>query len=164
MSLSVPYNKLYTKRNKIRKINFIKIEVYKRDTKLNVIKEKFMTFSDFIPSNEYRKFEDQHGEDSFIKLNLLYLALEMNELNDENVTDDSFDELCEDVLEISLNEAFESYNIIDIADAVIFIIRDSNYTVAQYHARYKLKSDVICEELIAFIESCDEPVNDNYTE
>jgi hypothetical protein len=112
-----------------------------------------MPFSDFVPSLEYKKFEEQHGEDTFIKLNLLYIAFDMNELNDENIMSSEFDDLCEDVLEISLDEAFESYNVIDIADAVVFIIRDSNYTVLEYEKTYKRKRDKICEELLAYLES-----------
>ena len=121
-----------------------------------------MTFNDFVPSVEYKKFQEQHGEDTFIKLNLLYLAFEMDELNDESIMDGAFDELCEDVLEISLSEDFEGYNIIDIADAVMFIIRDSNYTVAQYHDRYKRKPEIICEELLACLDSSDEPSDEEY--
>lgn len=112
-----------------------------------------MSFSDFTPSLEYKKFEEQHGEDTFIKLNLLYIAFDMNELNDENIQGSEFDDLCEDVLEISLDEAFESFNIIDIADAVVFIIHDSNYSVAEYEGVYKRKREKICEELLAYLES-----------
>jgi hypothetical protein len=111
-----------------------------------------MSFDDFIPSVEYQKFEDQHGEDTFIKLNLLYIAFEINELNDENIKENEFDDLCEDILEISLDESFEAYNIIDIADAVVFIIHDSNYSVMEYERVYKRNRDKICEELLAYLE------------
>ena len=112
-----------------------------------------MNFSDFSPSAEYKKFETQYGEDTFLKLNLLYIAFDMNELNDEKIIDTEFDDLCEDVLEISLNEDFERFNIIDIADAVVFIIRDSNYTVKEYETAYHSKNERILEELLAYLES-----------
>lgn len=111
-----------------------------------------MTFEDYLPSREYEKLEEQWGEDTFLKLNLLYIAFEMDELNDEGIRGGEFDELCEDVLEISLREDFERYNIIDIADGVVFIIRDSNYTVAEYEHAYHTKNERICEELLAYLE------------
>jgi hypothetical protein len=115
-----------------------------------------MALSDFIPSLEYKKFEEQYGEDTFINLNLLYIAFEMDELNDENITGNEFDELCKDVLEISLDEDFESYSIIDVADAIIFIIHDSNYTVNEYETTYKRRHDKICEELLAYLDDARE--------
>jgi hypothetical protein len=123
-----------------------------------------MSFSDFIPSLEYKRFEEQHGDDTFIKLNLLYIAFDMNELYDENIMDREFDDLCEDVLEISLNEDFERFNIIDIADAVVFIINDSNYTVKEYETAYKRKQERILEELLSYLESAKEPDAEDYTE
>ena len=123
-----------------------------------------MSFSDFVPSLEYKRFEEQHGDDTFIKLNLLYIAFDMNELNDENIMDHEFDDLCEDVLEISLNEDFERFNIIDIADAVVFIINDSNYTVKEYESVYKRKQEKILEELLSYLESAKEPDAEDFTE
>lgn len=123
-----------------------------------------MSFSDFVPSLEYKRFEEQHGDDTFIKLNLLYIAFDMNELYDENIMDHEFDDLCEDVLEISLNEDFERFNIIDIADAVVFIINDSNYTVKEYESVYKSKQEKILEELLSYLESAKEPDAEDYTE
>jgi hypothetical protein len=123
-----------------------------------------MSFSDFVPSLEYKRFEEQHGDDTFIKLNLLYIAFDMNELYDENIMDHEFDDLCEDVLEISLNEDFERFNIIDIADAVVFIINDSNYTVKEYETVYKSKQEKILEELLSYLESAKEPDVEDYTE
>lgn len=111
-----------------------------------------MAFNDFVPSQEYKKFEEKYGEDSFIKLNLLYLAFEMDELNDEKIEGTEFDDLCEDVLEISLDESFAKFNLIDIADAVVFIIHDSNYSVREYEHVYKRNRDKICEELLAYLE------------
>lgn len=114
-----------------------------------------MTFSDFVPSEEYRKIAEAYGDDTFIKLNLIYIAFEMDEINDENIEGGEFDELCEDVLEISLDPAFERYNIIDIADGVVFIIHDSNYTVAEYERTYKQRKGKICEELLAYLDNRD---------
>ena len=114
-----------------------------------------MTFSDFVPSEEYQKIAQAYGDDTFIKLNLIYIAFEMDEINDENIQGGEFDELCEDVLEISLDPAFERYNIIDIADGVVFIIHDSNYTVAEYERTYKQKKEKICEELLAYLDNRD---------
>ena len=114
-----------------------------------------MTFRDFVPSEEYRKIAQAYGEDTFIKLNLIYIAFEMDEINDENITGSEFDELCEDVLEISLDPAFERYNIIDIADGVVFIIHDSNYTVVEYERTYKNRREKVCEELLAYLDNRD---------
>lgn len=112
-----------------------------------------MTIDGFSPSAEYRKIAEQYGDDTFIKLNLIYLAFEMDEVNDENIQGSEFDDLCEDVLEITLDKQFESYNLIEIADAVVFIIHDSNYSVREYESTYKKRREKICEELLAYLES-----------
>lgn len=111
-----------------------------------------MSLEDFVPSKEYQKFEEMNGEDTFIRLNLLYIAFEMNEINsEENNTKGEFDELCEDVLEIYLDEQFDKYNVVDIADSVVFIIKDSNYSVAEYTRTYRRNREKICEELLAYL-------------
>jgi hypothetical protein len=112
-----------------------------------------MALNDFVPSEEYKKFEEINGDDMFIKLNLLYIAFEMNEIyNEESNQRGEFDELCNDVLEIYLDEQFESYNVIDVADAVVFIVNDSNYSIAEYVSTYKRNAEKICEELLAYLE------------
>jgi hypothetical protein len=111
-----------------------------------------MAFNDYSPSGEFAKFQELHGEDTFIKLNLLYIAFEFDELNNQTVDSNDFDELCEDILEISLDEAFESYNVIDIADAALFIIKDSNYSVGEYARTYKRNSIRVKEEILALLE------------
>lgn len=112
-----------------------------------------MAIEGFSPSAEYRKISEQYGEDTFLKLNQIYLAFEMDEINDDGIQGGEFDDLCEDVLEIALDPQFESYNLIDIADAVVFIIHDSNYTVREYETSYKKRRDTVCEELLAYLES-----------
>lgn len=112
-----------------------------------------MAIEGFSPSAEYRKISEQYGEDTFLKLNLIYLAFEMDEINDDDIQGSEFDDLCEDALEIALDPQFESYNLIDIADAMVFIIHDSNYTVREYEATYKKRRDKVCEELLAYLES-----------
>lgn len=112
-----------------------------------------MPIEGFSPSAEYRKIAGQYGDDTFLKLNLIYLAFEMDEINDDAIQGSEFDDLCEDVLEIALDEQFEPYDIIDIADAVVFIIHDSNYTVREYETTYKKRRDKVCEELLAYLES-----------
>lgn len=111
-----------------------------------------MTYDDFAPGAEYKKIQEKYGDDTFIKLNLIYIAFEMDELNDENIDDGEFDDLCEDILEISLDENFGNFNVIDIADAAVFIIHDSNYTVREYERTYKRNRDKVCEELLAYLE------------
>lgn len=123
-----------------------------------------MTYKDYIPSEEYKKFEQLHGEDTFIKLNLLYIAFELNELCDECGGDSAFDELCEDVLEIALDEAFERYNVIDVADAVEFIIHDSNYTVGSYESAYQRNKERVCEELLAYLDKKSRVPEEKYEE
>lgn len=111
-----------------------------------------MSLNDFVPSKEYKKFEEANGNDTFIKLNLLYLAFEMNDIYSEKSNQEGeFDELCTDVLEIYLDDQFDSYNIIDIADGVMFIIKDSNYSIAEYTRTYKRDREKICEELLAYL-------------
>lgn len=115
-----------------------------------------MAYNGFEAGREFQAFQDLHGEDTFIKMNLLYIAFEISELYDAAIEDD-FDELCADILELSLNEQFESFNIIDIADGVNFIIHDSNYTVREYHLTYKRNPDKVMEELLALFEQ-EEPL------
>jgi len=112
-----------------------------------------MALDDFVPSGEYKKFEEINGEDTFIKLNLLYIAFEMNEIySEESNQRGEFDELCRDVLEIYLDDEFETYNVVDVADAVVFIINDSNYTIAEYVSTYKRNAEKVSEELFAYLE------------
>lgn len=111
-----------------------------------------MAIEGFVPSAEYKKFEAQHGEDTFIRLNLLYIAFEMNELlTDENNKNGEFDELCEDVLEMYLDDQFDDFNVVDIADGVLFIMNDSNYSISEYTRTYKKNREKICEELLAYL-------------
>lgn len=111
-----------------------------------------MAIEGFVPSAEYKKFEAQHGEDTFIRLNLLYIAFEMNELlTDENNKNGEFDELCEDVLEMYLDDQFNDFNVVDIADGVLFIMNDSNYSISEYTRTYKKNREKICEELLAYL-------------
>jgi hypothetical protein len=112
-----------------------------------------MALDNFIPSREYQNFKKTNGEDTFIRLNLLYIAFEMNDVYDEESNlNGEFDELCEDVLEIYLDEQFDSYNVIDVADGVAFIIKDSNYSIAEYTRTYKRNREKICEELLAYLD------------
>lgn len=111
-----------------------------------------MAIEGFVPSAEYKKFKAQHGEDTFIRLNLLYIAFEMNELlTDENNKNGEFDELCEDVLEMYLDDQFDDFNVVDIADGVLFIMNDSNYSISEYTRTYKKNREKICEELLAYL-------------
>lgn len=124
-----------------------------------------MALDDFVPSKEYKKFEEMNGEDTFIKLNLLYIAFEMNDIySEESNQKGEFDKLCEDVLEIYLDEQFENYNVVDVADAVVFIINDSNYSVLEYVITYQRNRDKICEELLAYLDKTrrDAVQNDEY--
>jgi hypothetical protein len=106
----------------------------------------------FIPSAEYKKFEETHGEDTFIRLNLMYIAFELNDIySEESNEKGEFDELCEDILEIYLDDQFDGFNVIDIADGVSFIIDDSNYSISEYVRTYKKNRDKICEELLAYL-------------
>lgn len=112
-----------------------------------------MALENFAPSLEYKKFEEANGEDTFLKINLIYIAFEMNELySDENNQDGQFDELCEDVLEIYLDGTFDDYNIVDVIDGVVFIIKDSNYSISEYVRTYKNNRDKIIEELLAYLD------------
>ncbi|CDZ23718.1 hypothetical protein CCDG5_0587 [[Clostridium] cellulosi] len=106
----------------------------------------------FIPSVEYKKFAEANGEDTFIRMNLLYIAFELNDLySEENNADGEFDELCEDILDMYLDDQFEGFNVIDIADGAAFIIEDSNYTVHEYVRTYRRNREKICEELLAYL-------------
>lgn len=112
-----------------------------------------MAIENFVASKEYKKFEETNGEDTFIRMNLIYIAFEMNDIySDESNQNGEFDELCEDVLEIYLDEQFDSYNVVDVADGVEFIITDSNYSIAEYTRTYKRNRGKICEELLAYLE------------
>jgi hypothetical protein len=111
-----------------------------------------MSLENFAPSIEYKKFEEQHGEDTFIDLNLLYIAFEINDIREEkNPKDEEFDELCADILEMYLDDRFDSFNVVDVADGVDFIIKDSNYSIKEYILRYKRDKDQMCEELLAYL-------------
>lgn len=113
-----------------------------------------MSLENFVPSAEYNKFADENGEDAFIRLNLLYIAMELEEIySEENNQNGEFDELCEDVLEIYLDEQFDGYNVENIADAIMFIMSDSNYSIKEYTRTYKAKRDKICEELLAYLNN-----------
>lgn len=112
-----------------------------------------MSLENYVPSKEYKDFEKQNGEDTFIKLNLLYLAFAMNEIySDEKNKEGEFDELCRDVLDMYLDDQFDSYNIIDIAEGTMFIIKDSNYTIKEYVRTYERNHEKICEELLAYLD------------
>lgn len=107
----------------------------------------------FVPSEEYRKFEQQNGEDTFLRMNLLYIAFELSDLYSEaNNAKGEFDELCEDVLEIYLDDQFDGFTVVDIADGVSFIIGDSNYTLLEYTRRYRHDRGEIAEELLAYLK------------
>jgi hypothetical protein len=113
----------------------------------------FMAIENFAASREYKKFAETNGEDTFIRMNLMYIAFEMNDIYTEDGNQNGeFDELCEDVLEIYLDEQFDSYNVVDVADGVAFIITDSNYSIAEYTGTYKRNRGKICEELLAYLE------------
>jgi hypothetical protein len=117
-----------------------------------------MSYNGFSGGKEYFNFLEQHGEDTDNMINLLYIAYQISELYDEDNPDD-FDELCEDILEIYFDDDFEDYNVVNIADAVLFIIKDSNYTVQSYIKRYRKSKDIMLEELLAQLES-EEPMDD----
>lgn len=121
-----------------------------------------MSYNGFSASNEYLKFNEQHGEDTDNMINLIYIAYQISELySEENAND--FDELCEDILEIYFDDSFEDYNVISVTDAVLFIIKDSNYTVSSYVKRYKKSKDIMMEELLAQLED-EEPMEENEEE
>jgi hypothetical protein len=113
-----------------------------------------MAYNGFSPARELQSFKEEHGEDTFIMLNLLYIAFEISDLYDDAIADD-FDELCEDVLELSLDEEFENFDVVSVADAVDYIIHDSNYTVKEYHKTYKRDPDKVHEELLALLNADD---------
>lgn len=111
-----------------------------------------MAIEGFVPSAEYKKFEQANGEDTFIRINLMYIAFELNDIySEENNKNGEFDELCEDILEIYLDDQFDGFNVIDIADGAAFIIGDSNYSVSEYTRTYKRDREKICEELLAYL-------------
>ena len=118
-----------------------------------------MAYKDFSPSQELAKFQQENGEDTYIKLNLLYIAFTLNELNGDSAGAD-FDDLCEDVLEISLDDAFDDFNLIDVAEGVSFIIQDSNYTLHEYDRTYKRDRERVCEELLAYLEKSREQIEE----
>lgn len=112
-----------------------------------------MALEGFAPGAAFKDFGEKNGEDTFIRINLLYLAFAMNELNtEENNASGEFDELCEDILEIYLDDQFDDFNILDVADGAMFIIADSNYTVKEYVRTYKRDREKICEELLAYLQ------------
>lgn len=112
-----------------------------------------MALEDFVPSREYKKFEEANGEDTFIKMNLTYIAFQLSELySEENNKDGQFDELCEDILEIYLDGTFDDYNLVDVIDGIVFIIKDSNYSISEYARTYKNNRDKIFEELLAYLD------------
>ena len=115
-----------------------------------------MAYQDFLPTRELKRLQEEYGDDFYIKINLLYIAFEMSELYDENSNETEFNELCEDILEISLDEQFEDYDIIDIADAAMYIISDSNYTVRDYEKTYKRNKEKVTEELLAVLNPDEE--------
>lgn len=107
----------------------------------------------FVPSAEYRRFSEQNGEDTFLRMNLLYIAFELNELySEENNQKGEFDELCADILELYLDDAFESFNVVDVADGVQFIITDSNYSISEYTHTYRRDRGKVAEELLAYLQ------------
>lgn len=111
-----------------------------------------MALENFSPSGAYNEFENQNGEDTYIKLNLMYIAMELNEVySEENNKNGEFDDLCEDVLEMYLDDAFEGYKVEDIADGIIFIMGDSNYSIKEYTHTYRHNKDKITEELLAYL-------------
>lgn len=112
-----------------------------------------MSLENYIPSAEFNKFQEENGEDTFLKINLLYIAFELNDLySEENNQKGEFDELCEDVLELYLDDQFDGYTVIDVADGVMFIINDSNYSISEYTRTYKRNREKICEELLALLQ------------
>jgi hypothetical protein len=117
-----------------------------------------MSYNGFSGGKEYFKFLEQHGEDTDNMINLLYIAYQISELYDEDSAND-FDELCEDILEIYFDDSFEDYNVVTVADTVLFIIKDSNYTVTSYIKRYRRSKDIMLEELLAQLED-EEPIEE----
>lgn len=115
-----------------------------------------MPYNGFVPSEELQKFEQEHGEDSFIMMNLLYAAFEMGDLFDPDNDEGEFDELCDDVVEMFLDDQFENFTVVDVADGVMYIISDSNYTVRSYTEAYRRHKDRSMEELLAFLTRDDE--------
>lgn len=111
-----------------------------------------MAYNGFSPSAEFLKFQQEHGEDTYITMNLLYTAFETFELYDPDTDEGEFDELCEIILEMSLDDEFENFTVIEVADGVLFIIRDSNYTVREYVETYRRRRDKVVEELLALLE------------
>ena len=121
-----------------------------------------MSLENFAPGREYKNFEEKHGEDTFIDLNLLYIAFEINDIYDEeNSENGEFDELCADILEMYLDDQFDSFNVVDVADGVDFIIKDSNYTVKEYILRYKRNKEKMCEELLAYLNKQRKTADEN---
>jgi hypothetical protein len=117
-----------------------------------------MSYNGFSAGKEYFKFFEQHGEDTDNMINLLYIAYQISELYDENNADD-FDELCEDILDTYFDDSFENYNVVSVTDAVLYIIKDSNYTVTSYIKRYRKSKDIMLEELLAQLED-EEPIEE----
>lgn len=111
-----------------------------------------MAYNGFSPAAEFSRFQQEHGEDTYITINLLYIAFEIFELYDPDTDEGEFDELCEIILEMALDDSFENYTIIDVADGALFIIRDSNYTVREYVQTYRRRKDKVVEELQALLE------------
>ncbi len=112
-----------------------------------------MAIEDFSPSAEYKKFEELNGEDTFINLNLIYIEFAMNEVyTEDSGANGEFDELCRDALEIYLDEQFDSFNVVDVTDGIVFIMQDSNYSVSEYTRTYRRNRDKICEELLAYLQ------------
>ncbi|MDR3645729.1 MAG: hypothetical protein P4M02_11725 [Clostridia bacterium] len=120
-----------------------------------------MAYNGFVPSKEFQKFQKEHGEDTFIMMNLLYAAFEMNDVYDENTDEGEYDDLCDIVLEMFLDDEFEDYTLVDVADGAVYIINDSNYTVREYVETYRRKRDKVVEELLALLER--EPLEDDET-
>ena len=111
-----------------------------------------MLYEGFSPSAAYRAFKEEHGEDAYNLVGLLYIASELDDLYDADTDDGEFDELCELVLDLYLDEIFEAYDIVDVTEAVRYIIGDSNYTVKSYVARWRRDREAVAEEALALLE------------
>ena len=111
-----------------------------------------MSYNGFSAGAAYRAFKEEHGEDAYNLINLLYIASELDDLYDPDVDEGEFDELCELVLDLYLDEQFEPYDVVDVSEAVRYIIGDSNYTVKSYVASYQRNRDRVAEEVLALLE------------
>lgn len=105
----------------------------------------------FSPAGEIAAFRETNGEDSFNKINLLYIASMLYKPDSEVETED-FDRLCEDLLDLSLDEAFDGYTTPAVVKAAKFIMKDSSYTVPSYARACENRRDRVTEELLYLLD------------